>query len=487
MFTLMNATPTLAYERVEQRLRLLIQRGTLRPGDRMPSIREICRTEKVSPGTAVQALSNLEACSLVRARPRSGFYVEAPLVLPVPVPDPGAMKPVKPGVSEDAARVFLDLARPGNVALGAGVADSSLLPAEEIARSVARAARLGAPHFARYTGAAVDLPLRREVARRLALRGCSAGPEEIVIAHGCMEAVNLSLRAVARPGDTVIVESPTYFGLLELIENLGMKALPVPSATDCGLDLAALEKALRRYRVAACLLIPSFGNPNGALMPQSRRDELGRLLARHEVPLIEDDIYGELPFEGDSPRPVKAGSHALDTLLCGSLSKTLSPDLRIGWVAAGRRVEDVRRQRWISSIATPSVTTRAACDYLQSGHYDRHLRSFRRLLGTQMSRISHAVAGAFPPGTAMSRPRGGYMLWVELPRRVDALALRDAALREKISICPGPIFCAEGGHRHFIRLNCALPWNSVLQKALETLGSLASELNAPVVAAGKRA
>lgn len=478
----MKATPILAYERVEQRLRQLIQRGILRPGDRMPSIREICRMENVSPGTVVQALSILEASSLVRVRPRSGFYVEAPRVLPVPIPDSGAMKPIKPGVSEDAARVFLDLTRPGNVALGAGVADSSLLPADEIARCVARAARLGTSHFTRYTGAAVDLPLRREVARRLALRGCSVGPEEIIITHGCMEAVNLSLRAVARPGDTVIVESPTYFGLLELLENMGMKALPVPSATESGLDLVALKKALRRYRVAACLLIPTFGNPNGALMPQAHRDDLCNLLMRHQVPLIEDDIYGELPFEGDPPRPVKAGAHALHTLLCGSLSKTVSPDLRIGWVAAGLRAEDVRRQRWISSIATPSVTTRAAFDYLQSGHYDRHLRSFRRLLGTQMGRISHAVAGAFPAGTAMSRPSGGYMLWVELPRQVNALALRDAALHEKISICPGPIFCAEGGHRHFIRLNCALPWDGVLKNALETLGALASDLNSPKVA-----
>lgn len=475
----MLKAPLLAYERVEQRLTRLIERGTLRPGDRMPSIRDICRTEQVSPATAVQAMSNLEAKSLVMARPRSGFYVQAPLALPLPVSDGGAMLPVNPGVSEDVARVFQDLAQPSNIALGAGMAAPSLLPAMEVARCLARAARLGASHFARYTTTAVDLPLRREIARRLALRGCACGPDEIIITNGCMDAINLALRAVARPGDTIVVESPTFFGLLEVIANLGMKALPVPTVSGTGIDLAALEKALRRFRVAGCLLIPNFSNPVGALLPESHRRQLASLLRQHGVPLIEDDIFAELSFQGDPPQPVKAGEHAADILLCSSLSKTLSPDLRVGWVAAGRRVEDVRRQRWITSIATPSVTARAACEFLKSGRYDRHLRTFRRVLDQQMTRISNAVAEAFPSGTAMSRPRGGYVLWVELPRQVDALALRDAALRENISICPGPIFCAAGGHRHFIRLNCALPWSPALQNAIATLGSLASELNSP--------
>ena len=436
----MSEVALLAYERVESKIEALIHKGTLRPGDRVPSVREICRREGVSKITAMQALSNLEAKSLVHARPRSGFFVQSLSRLPLPQPPEITPEPRDPRLSDDVARVFRDIQKPGTIPLGAGTPDAALLPTSEIARCVARAARLHATQFGGYSMCDTDLPLRREIALRLSRHGGDVSPEEIIITHGCMDALNLSLRAVAKPGDTVLVETPTYFGLLQMIESLGMKAIGVPATCDEGIDLSAFERTLKSHRIAASILIPSFGNPHGANMSVERRQAVLDISRKRRVPIIEDDIYGDLGFGPEQPRPLKAMNQSADVILCGSLSKSLAPSLRVGWVIAGQHAENVRRLKWISSITTPHVTALASAEYLRSGGFDRHLRALRKTLETQICRVSNAIAKSFPQGTALSRPAGGYFLWVELPWRIDSMKLRAAAIEHNISICPGPIF-----------------------------------------------
>jgi DNA-binding transcriptional MocR family regulator len=482
----MSEIAPLAYERVESKIEALIQRGTLLPGDRVPSVREICRREGVSKITAMQALSNLEAKSLVLARPRSGFFVQSLSRLPLPQSPEVAAQPREPRLSDDVARVFRDIQKPGTIPLGAGTPDSALLPTAEIARCVARVARLHAAQFGGYSMCDTDLPLRREIALRLARSGADVSPDEIVITNGCMDALNLSLRAVAKPEDTVLVETPTYFGLLQMIESLGMKAFGVPATCDEGLDLVSFEKALKSHRIAASVLIPSFGNPHGANLSEERRQAVVEISRERGVPIIEDDIYGELGFGSTPVRPLKAMSHPGDTILCGSLSKSLSPALRVGWAVAGRHAENVRRLKWISSITTPHVTALAAAEYLRSGGFDRHLRALRKTLETQICRVSNAIAKSFPQGTGLSRPSGGYFLWVELPWRIDSMKLRDAAIEHNISVCPGPIFSVEGEFRHFIRLNCALRLDEKVVRAIETLGGIAHDLNSPTTSRVKK-
>jgi DNA-binding transcriptional MocR family regulator len=474
----MSETNFFAYERVELAIESMIRNGTLRPGDRVPSIREICRREGASKSTVIQALSNLEAKSLILARPRSGFFVQALTLLPLPKLPEVYSHPHEPRLSDDVARVFRDLQKPSVIALGAGTPDVSLLPTSELARCVARAARMHASKFGGYSMCDTDLSLRREIALRLARSGGAISPDEIVITNGCMDALNLSLRALAKPGDTVLIETPTYFGLVQMIASLGMKILSVPATCAEGLDVSAFEKALKKHSVAACILIPSFGNPHGANLSQICRQAVVNIASIHNVPIIENDIYGELGFEQSQPRPLKSLPDAKDIILCGSLSKTLSPALRVGWVVAGEHAENVRRLKWISSITTPHVTSLAAADYLRSGGFDRHLRSLRKTLEIQMCRISNAIAKSFPTGTALSRPSGGYFLWAELPLGIDSLTLRDAAIERNISICPGPIFSVEGEFRNFIRINCALALDEKVLRAIETVGQIAHTLNA---------
>jgi DNA-binding transcriptional MocR family regulator len=345
-----------------------------------------------------------------------------------------------------------------------------------VARAVSRAARQSVPEFGRYALGAADLAFRQEIAKRLARCGCMVSPEEIVVTNGCMEALNLAVRAVAAPGDTVAVESPTYFGILEMIESLGMRSLAVPTTCRLGLDLDVFEKSLRKFRVSACLFIPSFGNPNGACMSNERRERLSAILEKRGIPLIEDDIYGDLHFDEERPRPVKAFGDGAAKMLCGSFSKTLSPGLRLGWVAAGRHAEDVRRLKLISSIATSQIISRTGQEFLQSGTYDRHLRRLRRNLENQVKKAAGTVFQSFPEGTAVSRPRGGYFLWVELPGHIDSMQLRDAAKKRRISICPGPIFSTEPGFRNYLRLNCAIRWGTDAERAIWTLGEMARDI-----------
>lgn len=471
-----------AYERIEARIESMISEGVLRPGDRVPSVREICRSERVSPATAVRALTNLEAKSLLFAKLRSGFYVQSLSRLPLPSPSVGPLHPQRPCLSEDVARVFRDIQKQGTISLGAGAPDQALLPTKEISRCVARAARRYANEFGNYPLCDADLSLRKEIALRLARASCIVSPEEIVITNGCMDAINLAIRTVASPGDTILVESPTYFGLLQMIESLGMQAISVPATCDGGIDIDVFERTIASHQVTACILIPSFGNPHGANLSDEKRKALVRLAEKKGIPMIENDIYGELSFDDNRPRPLKSFGDPANTLLCGSLSKSLSPALRVGWLVGGRYSENARRLKWISSISTPHVTAMAAADYLRSGGFDRHLRGLRKVLQTQMCRISGAIAQSFPQGTALSRPSGGYFLWVELPWRVNAVALRDVAIQSNISVCPGPIFSIVGEFQNFIRVNCALQLDEKVEDAMRALGRMANALNAPTKA-----
>ena len=287
-----------------------------------------------------------------------------------------------------------------------------------------------------------------------------------------MEALNLCLRAVAKAGDIVAIESPAFYGTLQIIESLGMKALEIPADPRDGIILDALAAAIRRQKVKACLFVLNFSNPLGSCMPDANKKELVELLARREIPLIEDDIYGDLCFGEPRPKTAKAYDKQGLVLLSSSFSKTLAPGYRVGWTAPGRFKPQVESLKFTSSMATVTAPQMAIADFLQSGGYDRYLRKIRRILMTQVQQMSDAVGRYFPAGTKVTRPQGGYVLWVELPRFVDSLDLHRRALQQKISIAPGPIFSAKQKYKNFIRLSCGLPWSEKIDRAVQTLAEL---------------
>ena len=464
------------YQQIADQIAGMIEQGTFKPGARVPSLRRLSRQMSVSMTTAMEAYRVLEDRGLIEARPQSGFYVRGPRPLP---PTPSKTVSGQRAVDLNVDDLFVTLMRKlgdrAYVPLGAAGPHPSFLPFDALNRILAREARSHPQISQCYDDGLGFSQLRSQIARRALDAGCALAPEEIITTAGAQQAVFISLAAITRPGDAVIVETPTYVGLLQVLESLGLKALEVATDPTDGICLECLGEAIEHHRVAACVLVPTFGNPLGHSMPETSRGQLVEMMALAKIPIIEDDIYGELHFDSTRPRAVKAFDPPGNTILCSSLSKTLAPGFRVGWVAAGQYVDAIERQKYIISLASPTPTQMAVAAYLESGGFDRHLRRLRGTYRGLVTRISAAVAEYFPDGTRMSRPRGGHVLWVEMPPEVDSIRLFDDALQRGISIAPGPLFSACGDYRNFIRLNCAVPWSDAIEGAIRSLGSLAAD------------
>jgi DNA-binding transcriptional MocR family regulator len=469
----------LLYERVADHITQLIDHGTLRAGERLPSIRKLSSQMDVSISTVLQAYMKLEDRQSIEARPQSGFYVRSARRLP-PEPKPSNPPPVvsRVGVSGLVAQVFQSSHDPEMVQLALSTPSPDHLPVTRLNRLMAAATARAGARAVSYDFPPGYAPLRHEIAKRSIDSGCRLSENDIVTTHGTMEALNLCLRAVAKPGDVIAIESPAFYGTLQIIEGLGMKALEISADPRDGIMLEALASALRRQKIKACLFVLNFSNPLGSCMPDAKKKELVELLARRETPLIEDDIYGDLPFGAARPRTAKSYDKQGLVLLCASFSKTLAPGYRVGWTAPGRFKPQVESLKFTSTMATTTAPQMAIADFLQSGGYDRYLRKIRRLLQTQVRQMSDAVGRYFPAGTKVTRPQGGYVLWVELSRSVDSLELHRRALQQKISIAPGPIFSANQKYRNFIRLSCGQPWSEKIDHAVRTLGELCAKLAA---------
>ncbi|HYE17754.1 MAG TPA: PLP-dependent aminotransferase family protein [Tepidisphaeraceae bacterium] len=465
------------YTDVADRVTALITAGTLRPGARIPSVRKLSRQFKVSISTVLQAYRLLEDRGHVEAKPQSGYYVKSRFWQRPPEPErtQPPKRTTKVTIGDMATRVLQEARRPGIVMLGAALSGSDVLPVRQLNRIAAAVGRRSPK-----AGATYDVPpgcemLRVQIARRALDAGITVSPDHVVTTSGCQEAIALCLRAVTKPGDTVAVESPTFYGILQLLELLGLRALEIPTDPRTGVCLSALQGLLDANKsVRACLFVNNFNNPLGSLVPDDDKRKLVELLAAREIPLIEDDIYGELGFAPARPSAAKAYDKTGNVLLCSSFSKTIAPGYRVGWCLPGKHQAQFERAKLFSNIATATIPQLAIAEYLAAGGYDHHLRRIRRTYQQQIARMSDAVQEYFPAGTKLTRPQGGFVLWVELPAGVDTLALHDRALEHNISIAPGPIFSPSGKYANCLRLNCEAEWSDTLERAIETLGKLTS-------------
>lgn len=466
------------YETLAELLAADIRTGRLAPGARLPSIRTLTAQHGLSASTVFQAYYRLEEKGLVRARERSGYYVAGTGLRSLAEPGRGGA-PRAPAKVDISSLVFSVLGAAQDehiVPLGSAFPSATLFPLQRLGQSLARGARRMQPR-----DALADLPhgypaLRQQIAQRYLGLGMAPPPEGVVVTNGALEALNLCLSAVAQPGDLVAVESPGFYAGLQALERLKLRALEIPVDPKHGIDLGLLSDALKRHPVKACWFMTSFQNPMGASMDEDRKRELVALLARHQVPLIEDDVYGELYFGQRAPLPAKAFDRQGLVMHCSSFSKTLAPGYRVGWVAPGRFAEAIERLKLMTTLSASVPAQVAVADYLQYGGYDRHLRRLRHALEGQQASLRTALARHFPPGVRVSRPEGGYFVWVELAPGFDTLALLERALAQGISLAPGPMFSARRAYRHCVRLNYGHPWSEALDGAMARLGALVAEL-----------
>lgn len=465
------------YQDIAAQTEKLIRDGVFRPGDRLPSVRKACRTHEISPITVTQAYYLLESRGLIEARPKSGYFVRARLGQSLPEPE--MTRPVGGStelqVSDFIFQILDSVRDPAIAPLGSSFPSPYLFPLAKLGRYLASAARKFDP-----LSTVTDLPpgneeLRRQLALRYLAQGASVLPQEIVITSGAMEGLNLCLQAVTRPGDLIAIESPTFYAGLQASERLGLKVIEIPSHPREGVSLTALEDVLRHHPIKACLLMLNFANPTGSLVTDARKKELVSLLHRYQIPLIEDDVYAELYFGKQAPLCTKAEDRDGFVMHVSSFSKCLAPGYRLGWVAAGRYAGQIQRQKLSTSLATTVPVQIALADYLKHGAFENHLRQLRRKLAEQEAGLVAAVERHFPEGTRLARPRGGYFLWLELPRQVDTLRLHLQALERGISTAPGPIFSAKREFGQYLRLNFGHPESTGQQQAVATLGQLIAE------------
>lgn len=466
------------YEQIANDVLKLINQGTYRPGDRIPSVRQMSQQQGASVSSVLQAYLQLENQGLIEARPQSGYYVRAASDLALPEPDissPG-LDPNHVNLHDLMMMAMRDSLNPGLIQLGAAMPNLELLPTERINRILANLARSANPGTHRY-----ELPpgleeLRVQIARRAVQSGCQFSPNDIVITSGGVDGIHLCLYAVCKPGDIVAIESPMYFGTLQLLEVHGLRALEIPTNPREGISLGALQFAIEHNPIKAVLVISNFNNPLGSCIPDEKKKDLVELLAKHEIPLIDNDVSGEIYFTDKRPMVTSAFDQKGLVMLCSSFSKDISPTLRVGWVAPGRFKNQVEWLKFTTSVATSRLPQMAIAQFLESGGYDHQLRRIRREYASNVALISQAVIRVFPSGTRITRLSGGFVLWVQLPENVDSLELYALALKNNITITPGYLFSPTNQFSNFIRLNAAA-WNYPIERAVRRLGELVIELS----------
>jgi DNA-binding transcriptional MocR family regulator len=471
------------YHQLADQIQELVRTGTLRAGDRVPSVRRLSSQERVSVSTVLQAYQRLEAIGVIEARPQSGYYVRRPgAAMPEPAPSRPPKRALKVEVNDLTDAVLSHASDPSVIAFGSACAAPELFQLERVRRVLSSMARRDRGALGRYGLPPGTERLRRAVARRALGWGCKLDYRNLVTTTGCMEAINLALRAVTGPGDLVALESPTYYGFLQILQSLGLRALEIPTHPRNGISLEALELALAEHPVKAALIMPNVSNPIGASMSDAAKKRLVELLDSRGVPLIEDHIYAELQFGNAAShcvgRPAKAFDRTGNVMLCSSFSKSLSPGLKVGWVEAGRWRERVRMLKFMASGGQNELVELVVAELIESGGYERFLRQLRRRFEAQVDAASRIICESFPRGTRVTRPSGAYILWVELPKDCDSVILFERLLERGITIAPGPMFSASQRYRNCVRLSIGQAWAEKHERALREVGRVAQELSA---------
>ena len=459
------------YENLATLLAERIEQGLYRHGEKLPSVRNLSQEHGVSISTVQQAYQVLENLQLITPQPRSGYFV-APRKAKPPVP--AISRPVQRPVEVtqwDEVLTLLD-ARSDKEMLnfGGGAPDISQPTLKPLWREMARLVQHNQCDILSYDALQGRRELREQISRLMVDGGTVVDPEDIVITNGCHGALSIALLSVCKPGDIVAVESPSYYGTMQLLRGFGIKAMEIPTDPETGISIEALELALEQWPIKGVILVPSCSNPQGSIMPDARKKAILALAQRHDIVIFEDDIYGELVTDYPRPRTIKSFDIDGRVLLCSSITKSVAQGLRVGWIVPGRYRDRVLHMKYAAIGSTVPTNQLAMAAFIRDGHYHRHIRRMRQFYQQHLETYTCWIRQYFPCGICVTRPKGGYMLWVELPEGVDMLCVSRQLCRLKIQIAPGSLFSASGKYRNCLRINCALPLTERYREAISKLG-----------------
>jgi DNA-binding transcriptional MocR family regulator len=465
--------PDHKYIEVADRIEKLIEKQTLKVGDKLLSVRSLSKQQGISLSTSFQAYYYLESKGLIEARPQSGYYVKFSTrhSFEIPACSEPTDEALPISVDEMISSVYHDLRSPNLLSFSLSAPHPSLLPSAKLNKSVVHSLRHSPDHCLGYEHIQGNEELRKQIAKLSLNWGGALNEDDLVVTAGCMEALSFCLRATTKPGDAVATESPTFYGIFRVMQSLGLKVVEVPTDPVTGVDIDYLEQAITRFDIKACLFVPNFNNPIGSCVPDEKKKQLVELLAKKEIPLIEDDIYGEMYFGKTRPRTCKTYDKKGLVLHCGSFSKSLAPGYRIGWTAAGRYKNAVIQLKRMHNISTNTLAQVSIAHFLQNGRYELHLRRLRKDLHTQCLRYLQGITEFFPEDIRITQPQGGFVLWIDM-KSGDGYKLHKRALKHHIGIAPGQIFSAQGQYQNHFRLSYGLPWSDQIEKGLKTLGEL---------------
>ncbi|CDG89461.1 PLP-dependent aminotransferase family protein [Xenorhabdus bovienii] len=465
------------YEQLAGAIRQQIEDDIWQVGDKLPSLRESVKSSGLSLMTVLQAYQLLESQGWIVARPQSGYYVATRLTqFAAAKGGKGLHLSESVEISASIFDVLQACKDPKIVPFGSAFPDPSLLNEPKLSKILASVARRFVPHSSLENLPPGNEKLRRNISRRYAAHGIHVSPDEIVITAGAMESLSFSLQSVTSPGDWVVIESPAFYGALQAIERLRLKAIAIKTDPRTGIDLDALEEIVQKYPIKACWLMSRFQNPLCNTMPSENKQRLVEILNSSHIALIEDDVYGELYFDQEPPMPIKAWDKENNFMHCSSFSKCLAPGYRVGWVAAGKHAGKIQQLQMMSTVSASAPTQLAVAEYLAHGGYDNHLRRLRRQLEQRQSQVLRAISEYFPDSVKVNSARGGYFLWLEFEPPFNANRLYRLALAKGISIAPGSMFSTSSQFDHAFRLNTSFAWNDVQASAMKTLADLCHTL-----------
>jgi DNA-binding transcriptional MocR family regulator len=465
------------YHEVAERIERLISKQVLKVGDKLLSVRALSKEQGISLSTAFQAYYHLESKGLIEARPQSGYYVKySPrhiLELPRVCETPDDAVPVS--INDMIDSVYLDLRSPSLLNFALAAPPEPLLPTAKLNKVLMHVLRQSPTSCLHYEHVQGNVELRRQIARQSFNWGGVVSEDDVVVTAGAVEALSLCVRAVTKPGDAVAIESPTYHAIFQLMESHGLKVVEVPTDPVTGADLDYLEKAIKRFNIKACLFVNNFNSPLGSCMPDVNKKRLVDMLAKKEIPLIEDDIYGELYFGKTRPKTCKTFDKKGLVLHCSSVSKSLAPGYRIGWAIPGRFKDQIIALKRMHTVSTNTLSQAAIAEFLRNGRYELHLRNLRRALHTHALRYIQAISEYFPEDTRITRPEGGFVLWIELNKKINTFRLHKRALKHNIGISPGQIFSSQGRFENCFRMSFGEPWSDKVEEGIRTIAKLIRE------------